>query len=123
MKLYLDQMLHLDVARALRDQGHDVIRAAEIGQERADDAEVLARAKREGRILVTIDKHFGNWVVLPLAQHPGVIRVAVHPTLTENVLGVLLPFLGAHDAEELQNHLVILSNAGQRWIKTADDPA
>ena len=31
LKLYLDQMLRLDVAQSLRDEGHDVMRAAEVG--------------------------------------------------------------------------------------------
>jgi hypothetical protein len=31
-RLYLDQMLRLEVAQALRDDGHDVLRSAEIGQ-------------------------------------------------------------------------------------------
>jgi len=37
LKLYLDQMLRLDVAQALRNEGHDVVRASEVGQSRADD--------------------------------------------------------------------------------------
>jgi uncharacterized protein with PIN domain len=37
VKLYLDQMLRLDVARALRDEGYDVRRASEVGQARTDD--------------------------------------------------------------------------------------
>jgi predicted nuclease of predicted toxin-antitoxin system len=119
MKLYLDQMLDLNVAAALLTAGHDVVRTAECGQERADDAEVLARAKRDGRILITVDKHFGDWVVLPLAEHLGVIRVQVHPALAANALRVLLPFLAQHNADELRNHLVIVSAAGQRWIRTA----
>jgi predicted nuclease of predicted toxin-antitoxin system len=121
MKLYLDQMLGLDVAAALGAEGHDVIRTAERGQERADDAEVLAKAKGEGRILVTVDKHFGDWVVLPLAEHPGVIRIQVHPTLATNVLSLLQPFLAAHRADELRNRLVIVSMSGQRWIRTAPE--
>jgi hypothetical protein len=32
LTLYLDQMLRLDVAQALRDEGHDVVRASEVGQ-------------------------------------------------------------------------------------------
>ncbi len=36
-RLYLDQMIGLEIARALRDQGHDVLRASETGQARADD--------------------------------------------------------------------------------------
>jgi len=34
--LYLDQMLRLDVALSLLNDGHNVIRASEIGQSRAD---------------------------------------------------------------------------------------
>jgi len=37
LKLYLDQMLRLDVAQVLRGEGHDVIRTSEVGQARADD--------------------------------------------------------------------------------------
>ena len=33
-KLYLDQMFALDVAQALRCEGHDVMRASEVGQAR-----------------------------------------------------------------------------------------
>ena len=66
MKLYLDQMLNTFVAQALRLEGHDVLLASEIGQARADDSMILDKTKEEDRILVTLDEHFGNWVVLPL---------------------------------------------------------
>jgi hypothetical protein len=36
-RLYLDQMFNLDIAQALKKEGYDVIRASEIGQDRADD--------------------------------------------------------------------------------------
>ena len=40
-KLYLDQMLRLEVAQALKDEGYDVLRASEVGQARADDYQIL----------------------------------------------------------------------------------
>ena len=43
-RLYLDQMLRVDVAQALRNEGHDVLRAAEVGQDRADDHQILQKA-------------------------------------------------------------------------------
>ena len=43
-KLYLDQMLRLEVAQALKDEGHDVLRASEVGQARADDYQILQKA-------------------------------------------------------------------------------
>ena len=71
LNLYLDQMLPLDVAQALRNEGHDVMRASEVGQARADDYEILQKAIAENRILVTLDEHFGDWAILPLSKHPG----------------------------------------------------
>jgi len=78
-KLYLDQMFHLDVAEALIREGYDTVRAAETGHSRSDDQQILDRAIAENRILVTLDEHFGDWVVLPLSKHPGVIRIKVNP--------------------------------------------
>jgi len=72
LKLYLDQMFRVDVAEALRREGYDVVRTSEVGQARADDEEILQKAITENRILVTLDEHFGDWVI-PLSQHPGVI--------------------------------------------------
>jgi hypothetical protein len=46
-RLYLDQMFGLEIARALRGQGHDVLRASETGQARADDRQILEKAVSE----------------------------------------------------------------------------
>ena len=118
LKLYLDQMLRMDVAQALRVEGHDVIRAAEVGQARADDYEILQKAIIENRILLTLDEHFGDWVVLPLSKHPGVIRLKVNPTTSQNAIKLLLPFLRLHSSEQFKNHLVILSPKRAKWIHT-----
>jgi len=119
LKIYLDQMLREDVAEALRDEGHDVIRASEIGQARADDQQILKTAISEGRILVTLDEHFGDWVILPLCRHHGVVRLKVVPTTSEKVLGLLLPFLSRHTSDELRNRLIILTPKRSKWIDTA----
>jgi len=119
LKIYLDQMLRLDVAQALRNEGHDVIRASEVGQARADDYEILQKAIAENRVLVTLDEHFGDWVILPLSKHPGVIRLKVDPTTSQNAIKLLLPFLRLHSSEQFKNHLVILSPKREKWIHTA----
>lgn len=118
LKLYLDQMLRLDVAQALRGEGHDVMRASEAGQARADDYEILQIAIAENRILVTLDEHFGDWVILPLSKHPGVIRLKVNPTTSRNIINLLLPFLRLHSSEQFKNHLVILSPKRAKWVHT-----
>jgi len=47
-------MFRLDVARALRSEGYDVVRASELGQARADDEQVLAQAISENRVLIPL---------------------------------------------------------------------
>ena len=118
-KLYLDQMFRLDVAEALRTEGYDVVRASETGQARADDRQILQKAISEDRILVTLDENFGDWTILPLSQHPGVIRLKVNPVTSEKIIALLLPFLRLHTSDQFKNHLVILSAKRAKWVFTA----
>jgi predicted nuclease of predicted toxin-antitoxin system len=112
-------MISSEVAHELADQGYDTLRASETGQNRADDQQILQKAISENRILITLDEHFGDWVILPLSQHPGVIRVKVHPTTSQRVLNLLLPFLRAHTQGQFKGHLVILSEKRAKWMLTA----
>ena len=112
-------MFGLDVAQALRDRDYDVLRASETGNARADDQQILQKAISDNRVLITLDEHFGDWVILPLNRHPGVIRLKVDPTTSENVLNLLLPFLRLHKPGQLRNYLVILSGKSAKWIHTA----
>ena len=118
-KLYLDQMLSVEVAEALKKEGHDVLRAHEIGQARADDSQILQTAINENRILITLDEHFGDWVILPLREHPGVIRLKINPTTSRNAINLLVPFLHLHSSDQFRNHLVIVSSKRSKWVRTA----
>ncbi|MDR4503167.1 MAG: DUF5615 family PIN-like protein [Candidatus Scalindua sp.] len=88
----------------MRDEGYDVVRASEFNQARADDQQILEKAISENRVLITLDEHFGDWVILPLKQHPGVIRLKANPTTSKNVLKLLIPFY----AFNLLNNLKII---------------
>ncbi len=118
LRLLLDQMIDTAVAAKLRERGYDVVRVAEIGMSRADDDAILKRAIIDRRILVTLDEHFGNWCVLPLSAHTGVIRVKANPAVTENILSVLLPFLSANQTSVFANRLAIVGANRCRWITT-----
>lgn len=119
LRIYLDQMFPLDVAEALRGEGYDVMRASEVGHARADDRQILEKTIAENRILVTLDEHFGDWVILPLSQHPDVIRLKVNPTTSKNVIEILLPFFRLHSSKEYKDHLIILSSKLSKWVRTA----
>ncbi len=118
LRLLLDQMLDIEVATTLRGEGCDVVRTDEIGMARADDAQIMERAIRDDRTVVTLDEHFGDWVVLPLSKHPGVIRVKANPATTTRILGILIPFLQRERKRKFQNQLVIVKESSIRWIYT-----
>ena len=119
MRLLLDQMLDVEVSQALAGEGHDVLRVSDVGMATADDSEILQRAILDDRILITLDEHFGDWAVLPLNCHPGVIRVKAFPTTGQIILDVLLPFLKHNASRDLRHQLVIVRGSSVRWIDTA----
>lgn len=119
-KFLLDQMIDRVVKNTLLDHGYDVLAVSEIGMATADDAEIMQWAIDNKRTVITLDEHFGDWSVLPLSNHPGVIRLKVNPTTTANCLNMLLPFLERHAVSTFQNRLVIVREQGIRWIKTVD---
>lgn len=121
LRLLLDQMIDCDVAADLRALGHDVYCVGELGMARADDAEIIEVAVRQNRILITLDEDFGDWAILPLNQHPGVIRIKAHPTTTEMIESVLFPFLKNCRNQDFLNRLVIVRRSGVRWIQTAGE--
>jgi hypothetical protein len=70
--------------------------------------------------IITLDDHFGDWSILPLAAHSGVVRLKVNPTTTTNTLDLLIPFLTGHNERDFKNHLIIVRQTGIRWIKTSE---
>ena len=70
----LDQMFDRAVLAGLRDAGFDVVAVSEFGMATADDAEIMQWAVANQRVVITLDDHFGDWAILPLHAHSGVIH-------------------------------------------------
>lgn len=58
----------------LRAAGHDVICAGDWPIDPGDE-EIISRAASERRILVTLDKDFGELVVVHRRPHAGIVRL------------------------------------------------
>jgi predicted nuclease of predicted toxin-antitoxin system len=56
-----DECIDATLVSHLRARGHDVVYMAEIAPA-ANDAEILARARSDARLLLTEDKDFGDLV-------------------------------------------------------------
>jgi len=74
VRFLADESLDFAIVRSLRSAGHDVRALAE-ETSRTIDAEVIALASRDGRILLTEDKDFGWLAFVANAGNEGVILV------------------------------------------------
>ncbi len=73
MKLKLDENLSEHPKKTLSSMQHDVTTAAEEDLLSQPDVEVAAAARKEGRMLLTLDVEFGNLRKYPAGSHPGII--------------------------------------------------
>lgn len=76
MRLLADESCDFAVVRALRAAGRDVVAVVELSL-RAEDEQVMDLAVREGRIVLTEDKDFGQLVYARSRATGGVLRVRV----------------------------------------------
>jgi predicted nuclease of predicted toxin-antitoxin system len=74
MKLLLDSCVSAKTGEKLRAAGHDVVW---VGNWPADpgDAAILARARAERRVLLTLDKDFGELAIVHGEPHCGIVRL------------------------------------------------
>ena len=74
MRLLLDSCMSPAAAVELRADGHDVIWAGDWPTD-PGDSEVLRRSHAEGRVLITLDKDFGELAVALRRPHAGIVRL------------------------------------------------
>jgi predicted nuclease of predicted toxin-antitoxin system len=73
-----DECVTVSLVRELRGAGHDVIYIAEFAAS-LSDVEVIALALREGRLLLTADKDFGELVFRRGQAVPGLVLLRIDP--------------------------------------------
>ena len=74
IRFHLDENVDPDVARALRRHGIDVTTSVEVGMLTTEDVAQLAYALEEGRVIVTHDADFSEWMLGALNMQ--VLRIA-----------------------------------------------
>ena len=83
MKLLLDTCVSRGVHEALRAAGHDTVWMGEWSQD-PGDSEILDKAFEESRILITLDKDFGELAIVLERPHAGIIRL-VNMSLQQHI--------------------------------------
>jgi predicted nuclease of predicted toxin-antitoxin system len=76
VKILLDTCISGGTVAPLKAAGHDVVWAGDWPADPGDE-EILDVAFREGRILITLDKDFGELAIVRGQAHAGIIRLVV----------------------------------------------
>lgn len=83
MRLLVDQDVYRVTIDQLKEWGHDVVTAKELGMQRAVDEDLLEKAKEVKRPFITRDKDFGALVFLKEELSAGVILLRMTPVTVE----------------------------------------
>jgi predicted nuclease of predicted toxin-antitoxin system len=106
-KLLLDENIGKLVTGFLREQGYDVLSILEEFPG-IKDKEVLVKAVREDRILVTLDKDFGTLVYHYSRKHVGVILLRLKKESATHISTALLTVLTNY-SEQLMGRFITAS--------------
>lgn len=120
MRLLADQDVYAATVQFLRDSGHDVATASELGLSQSADAELLRAAHADGRLFVTRDRDYGGLVFVQ-ALEAGVLYLRVLSTTLQAVHAELGRVLGLYGEAELQGAFVVVEPGRHRVRRAAAD--
>lgn len=110
MRFMLDESVHHGLADHLTVQGHDTTVVGRDHPRSLDDSVVLSTAHREGRILITYDRDFGELDFDRLQPHSGVILFRLKGVPFETRVTCLDHVL-EHHADDLHRFLVVMETS------------
>jgi predicted nuclease of predicted toxin-antitoxin system len=118
MKLLLDACVWGGAAEVMRAAGHDVVRAGDWAEDPGDD-EILSIARQQQRIVVTLDKDFGEIAVVRGRLHCGIVRLVNQPATRQ--AGVCLRALAQYEAD-LRRGAIVTVEPGRVRVRPPEAP-
>jgi predicted nuclease of predicted toxin-antitoxin system len=115
MKFLIDECVGHGIAQWLREQGHDAVSILEVSPGISDDM-VLSKAFNEARILVTMDKDFGDIVFRSNKDHCGIILLRVSNWRSEHKIRILSNIL-SHHMHELESNFIVATEQSVRIVR------
>ena len=78
MRWLVDECVDASLVTRLREAGYDTVYQAETAPS-ATDVDIVDLAQRDGRLLLTEDKDFGDLVIRQRAEVPGLLLLRIDP--------------------------------------------
>ena len=113
MKLLLDTCVWGRARGELEASGHDVVWAGDWPEDPGDE-EILGRTYNQERILVTLDKDFGELAIVRGTPHCGILRLVNFPARQQ--AAVCLHALALY-GKELQSGAIVTAEPGRLRVR------
>src|ERR1700752_1968250 len=117
MNLLLDTCVWGGAKDELQAAGHDVLWTGDLAQDPGDE-DILAQAHREQRVLITLDKDFGELAIRRSLPHCGIVRLV---NIRAPQQGALCQQVLALYGDELLRGAILTVEAGRVRIRPPDD--
>ena len=117
MKLLLDTCVWGGAKKTLASSGHDVVWTGDWAEDPGDE-EILAIANNEDRILVTLDKDFGEIAIVKRKPHSGILRLVNLSAINQGI--VCLRVIEEY-GKVLQSGAIITVEPGRIRIRPPDE--
>jgi len=118
VKLLIDTCISGTVRNALQAAGHDAVWTGEWPQDPGDD-EILDNAHQQNRILITLDKDFGELAVVHGRPHSGIIRLVNWSTQQQANTSLLIL---ERYSTALESGAIVTVEPGRIRVRPAIDP-
>jgi predicted nuclease of predicted toxin-antitoxin system len=118
VKLLLDTCVWGGVLTELQAAGHDVEWVGQWDEDPGDE-EIMARALAESRILITLDKDFGELAIVRRLLHGGILRLAYFSARQQ--AKACLTVLALHGAD-LEAGAIVTAEPSVLRVRPPDPP-
>jgi predicted nuclease of predicted toxin-antitoxin system len=112
LKFLIDVGVGTSVDKWLRENGHDAISVRDVDS-RAKDRDILQLAVREARMVITMDKDFGELVYSSGLGHSGVLILRLDDATSEEKVDVVKAILREF-AASIENKFCVYQNGKLR---------
>ena len=114
MRFLIDMNLSPRWIPVLQSEGWDAVHWCQIGSFNAPDADLMAWALAEQRIVLTNDLDFGAILAATNSNAPSVVQVRNQDHRPETLAPLLISLLRTHEAELLAGALLIADQTRSR---------
>jgi predicted nuclease of predicted toxin-antitoxin system len=119
MKLLLDTCVSRGAQVELASAGHDVVHTGESEPDPGDE-EILAQAHRDSRILITLDKDFGELAIIRGHEHSGIVRLV---EISAKRQGAVCKVIIEQYGEQLAAGAIVTVEPGRVRVRSPSDEA